>query len=93
MTIEVLNPTHEANPTEFRLAERLPSLDGATVGVISNGKEGTKPFFDALESILIEDHGVAQVIRMTKRNYSAPAEPELMAKAADCDALIAGVGD
>ena len=91
--MEILDPTHEGDSPDFAPASRLKSLDGATIGVISNGKKGTKPFFDALERELIEKYGVATVVRRTKSNYSAPADAELMEEAKQWHALVAGVGD
>ncbi len=91
--MEILDPTHEGVSPDFAPACRLKSLDGATIGVISNGKKGTKPFFDALERELIEKYGVATVVRRTKSNYSAPADAELMEEAKQWHALVAGVGD
>ena len=93
MTIEVLDPTYGDDANEFALAVRPASLEGATVGVISNGKQGTRPFFDALERELLEHHGVAEVVRVTKSNYSAPADPDIMDRARLWTALVAGVGD
>ena len=93
MSIEVLDPSHESDAREFVPAKRLETLAGATVGIISNGKKGTKPFFDAVERELIEGYGVAKVARLTKSNYSAPVEPELLNEAERWQALIAGVGD
>lgn len=93
MSIEFLDPTHEEDSNDFALAKRLQTLKGTTVGILSNGKRSTKPFFDALEKELVEQHGVAEVIRRTKSNYSAPADPELLEEAAGWHALIAGVGD
>ena len=93
MSLEILDPTHETDPRDFTPATRLASLAGATVGLLSNGKKGTKPFFDALERELIETHGVAKVVRVTKGNFSAPAEPEIFEQAKQWDALVAGVGD
>lgn len=93
MSIQVLDPTHETHVDEFTLTKRLTTLKGATVGLLSNGKQGTRPFFEAFEKELIDAHGVAKVVRMTKKNYSAPAEPGIMAEAQNWDALIAGVGD
>ena len=92
MSIEILDPTHEAGAPAFVLAPRLPSLAGKTVGIISNGKKGTRPFFDAVERELSGGHG-AVVVRRTKLNYSAPADPPILEEAADWDALIAGIGD
>lgn len=93
MTVEFLDPTHEAEAAGFRPAERLDTLLGATVALLSNGKKGTQPFFDALATDLVERHGVARVVRLTKTNYSAPAEAGLFGEAERWNALIAGVGD
>lgn len=93
MTVEVLDPTHEEGGAPFGLAPRLLSLDGTTVAVVSNGKKNTKPFFDALGRELRENYGVGDVIRLTKGNYSAPAEEGLLRNADQWHALIAGIGD
>ena len=93
MTIEILDPTHEGGSPDFAPAARLQSLKGATIGIISNGKKGTKPFFDAVARELVETYGVAAVVRRAKSNYSAPADAELMAEAKRWHALVAGVGD
>ncbi|MDH3315543.1 MAG: hypothetical protein OEN48_13885 [Betaproteobacteria bacterium] len=93
MSIEILDPTHEDDSRAFAPATRLATLAGATVGIVSNGKKGTKPFFDAVERELVERHGVAKVVRLTKANYSAPADPEVINEAERWQALIAGVGD
>ena len=91
--MELLDPTHEQDPAGFAPPARLTTLEGATVGVISNGKENTKPFFDHVERLLRDRHGVAKVIRRIKANYSAPAQHALLAEAMGWDAVLAGVGD
>ena len=93
MSIEFLDPTHESGGGGFAPAPRLQSLQGATVAIVSNGKNGTRPFFDAFEHELTARYGVARVVRLTKSNYSAPAEPGLLGEAGHWQALIAGVGD
>ena len=93
MSIEFLDPSHESDALAFVPAKRLESLKGATIGIVSNGKKGTQPFFDALEKEFAERHGVAKVVRLTKANYSAPAEQGLLDEAASWQALVAGVGD
>src|SRR3546814_655046 len=93
MSIEILDPTHEMGAPAFSLAARLPMLAGKTVGIVSNGKRGTRPFFDAVERELTAAHG-AIVVRRIKSNYSAPADAPIMKEAATgWDALIAGIGD
>ncbi len=93
MSIQVLNPTHEGDFKSFKAAKGLKSLKGAKVGIISNGKKGTFHFFNALEELLIKNHGVKKVIRVVKKNYSAPAESEIFAEVKKWDAVVAGVGD
>ncbi len=92
MTIEVLDPSHGEEPTVFNPAPRLDGLSEAVVGIISNGKQGTLPFFDALERELLA-LGVGAVDRVTKGNYSAPAEQPVMDRAKRWNALVAGIGD
>jgi len=93
MTIEVLDPTHGDEPDPFALAPRLDDVAGATIGVISNGKQGTRRFFDALARELIDTWGAADVVRVTKPNYSAPAGDEIFDRAKQWNALVAGIGD
>ena len=91
--ITVLDPSFDDAPSSFALPVRPTTLAGATVGIISNGKVNTRPFFDHLERMLREQWGVAEVIRRTKTNYSAPAEEALIAEAAGWAVMFAGVGD
>ena len=93
MTIEVLNPTYDDAAAEFVAAPRLSALAGVTVGIVSNGKQGTGRFFDALGDRLRTHHGVAAVEVVVKPNYSAPAGDEIMDAARRWNALISGIGD
>jgi len=93
MTFEVLNPTSEVSPEVLATAPRLHSLAGTTIGIISNGKEGTKGFFAHLERILVEQFEVASVVLRRKSNYSAPAERSIVEEAAAWDVVITGIGD
>ena len=93
MSLEILDPTHEAHAAAFTLPPRPASLAGATVGFVSNGKEGTKGFFAHLDRMLREEFGVAEVVLRTKSNYSAPAEAEIIREAAHWDLAVAGLGD
>ena len=91
--ITVLDPSFDELPQSFQRAARPETLAGATVGIISNGKANTRPFFDHLERMLRDQWGVAEVVRRAKRNYSAPAEAELIEEAAGWAVAFAGVGD
>jgi len=93
MSITVLNPTFEDNAQGFEMAPRLSSLEGKTVGFVSNGKKGTLGFFQHLERLLKEQFSVANVVWETKSNYSAPAEGEIIDRAQAWDLAITGLGD
>ena len=95
MSLEILDPTHEGDSGSFALASRLSVLcaRGTTVGIISNGKRNTIPFFDSFEDELKTTYGVAEVVRTIKSNYSAPADAHLVEEAENWDAVVAGIGD
>ena len=97
MSFEVLDPTYSdaggGAAAEFAYAERLSTLAGATIGIVSNGKQGTRPFFAAMEHEFRTTFGVAEVVQVTKSNYSAPAGDEIIDRAKDWTALVSGIGD
>jgi hypothetical protein len=93
MVLHVLDPTNESAPPLGRLAPRAASLAGKTVGIISNGKEGTDGFFAHLDRLLRERFGVAEVVRRVKSNYSAPADPDIVDELRRWQAVVTGVGD
>ena len=93
MSFQVLDPTNERAVPLGQLAPRPGSLQGKTVGIISNGKEGTKGFFAHLDRMLREEYGVANVVTRVKSNYSAPADPHIAAEIPQWDAVVSGIGD
>ena len=97
VTAWLLLPSHGGmmapKPPAGQLAPRLATLEGKTIGFISNGKEGTKGFFAHLDRLLREEHGAAKVVMRTKSNYSAPADAQIVADIRNWDAVISGIGD
>lgn len=93
MTFDVLDPTNEKSAGETRLAPRLSSLDGKTIGIVTNEKEGTKGYFRHLDRLLRSELGVKDVVWCPKTNYSAPAGPEVLSQMKRWDAVVTGVGD
>jgi hypothetical protein len=93
MGLQVLDPTNEVIPPVGQPAPRLTALTGKTIGLISNGKEGSKGFFAHLDRMLRAEFGVASVVTRVKSNYSAPADPQIAAEIAGWDAVISGIGD
>ena len=93
MIFRVLDPTNEMTKASGRPAARPSSLEGKTIGFISNGKEGTKGYFEQLERMLRAEFGIAHVAWRTKSNYSAPADAHIIDEIPKWDAVVAGVGD
>jgi hypothetical protein len=93
MSLQVLDPTNETVPPLGQRVPRLGSLAGKTVGIISNGKEGTAGFFNHLERMLRSQFDVAEVVRRTKSNYSAPADPDIVDELRRWQAVVTGIGD
>jgi hypothetical protein len=93
MPLRVFDPTNELKVADIKPASRLSSLQGKTVGFISNGKEGTKVYFTHLERMLREELGVADVVWRQKSNYSAPADAHIVDEARQWHAVVTGVGD
>ena len=93
MGLQVLDPTNESAAPLGQPTPRLASLAGKTVGIISNGKEGTKGFFAHLDRMLREECGVADVVLRTKSNFSAPADRDIVDEIARWHAVVTGIGD
>jgi hypothetical protein len=93
MVFRVLDPTLEKAAPLARPAPRLDSLNGKTVGFISNGKEGTKGFFRHLDEMLRRECGVKDVVLRVKSNYSAPADRHIVDEIRKWDAVVTGLGD
>ena len=91
--MHVLDPTAEARPQRVSRAPRPDSLHHRSIGLLSNGKAAVAPFFDHLESLLRQEWKAHEVLRLTKGNYSAPADPDLIRALARCHLIFTGVGD
>jgi hypothetical protein len=55
-TITIVNPAAEGVAAVFSLAPRLPTLQGARVGVVNNSKHMAAEFLAALEIALRKDY-------------------------------------
>jgi hypothetical protein len=93
MPIVVLDPTPGTPNRAARMAPGRESLDGATVGLLDNGKMNVDRFLDHVEAFLRARHGVRDVVRRRKPNMSAPAPAEILRALAACDAVVSAVGD
>ncbi len=72
----------------------LDNLVGKTIGFIDNSKPNFNYLVEDLSQLLIEKHGVAQVIMRRKRSASQGLPEAAMNElVAQTDAIITGSGD
>jgi hypothetical protein len=92
MTIRVLDPRLDPEGEPLALAPAVPSLEGATIGLLDNAKIGTARLYDHLETLL-RRHGVREFVRRRKPDSSRPAPRELLDELAGADGIVSGIGD
>ena len=63
------------------------------MGLLDNGKLNVNTLLNHMEELLRSQHGVSQVVRLSKPDASRPAPDDVIANMADCDAVISAVGD
>ena len=90
----VLDPTVEPVPGVSGMASRSKSLDGVTVGLLSNGKPYAQPLLDAVVGELEKEYKIAGVVRRNKGNVSIMAPSELVEDLCkEVDFVITAIGD
>ena len=91
----ILDPTLRAEPARTaQAAARPPRLAGATLGLLANGKTHGMAFLERVAEQLCSRHGVSELLRVTKKNASAPARPQdVTLLASRCTVVITAIGD
>lgn len=94
--IEVLIPAgeHASMPGSHKpaLAPRLRSLQGTTIGILSNSWQCMTVVTDEYCSVLARDYGVKEVIRFESPLTMALPEHLMNDAVTRCDAAIVGMG-
>jgi hypothetical protein len=94
--MRILDPTLGPPPAAAVLprAPRPHGLDGATIGLLANGKSNGMALLDRLVERLRERHDIGDVVRIAKTNASAPvSESDAEILAGRCSAIITAIGD
>ena len=89
--ITVYVPTGEASTATGKLAQRLETVRGARIGILDNCKEFADLVLKGVAETLERDHGV-KAVRFWRKNYLGVPSPFAKEMAAECDAVINGVG-
>jgi hypothetical protein len=89
--VSVYMPIGEVDTKSKKLAPRLQSLRGARIGILDNCKEFADVVLRGVADVLEREHGVAGV-KFWQKSYLGIASPYAREMAAECDAVINGVG-
>jgi len=94
MTVQILDPTTEVAGRRIAYARRPQSLKGLRVGLIDNTKHNSDQLLMRIADILEKEHGTkSHVIRRKKSSGAAPHAEIIEEYKANCDVIVAGVGD
>ena len=89
--ISVYVPTGAVDTQSKKLAPRLQNLRGARIGILDNCKEFADAVLHGVVEALKRDFGVEQV-KVWQKSYLGVPSPYAEEMAAQCDAVINGVG-
>ena len=84
-------PTGALDVAAHKLASRLATVRGARIGILDNCKEFADIVLRGVAELLEREHGVAEV-RFWQKSYLGVPSPYAKEMAAECDAVINGVG-
>ena len=94
MTIEIYDPTTEATGRRIDYAPRPKSLKGLRVGLVDNTKHNSDQLLLRIAAILEKEHGAtSHVIRRKRSTGAAPSAEMIEEYKANCDVVVAGIGD
>ena len=92
--MELIDPTVPGSQHDNARAPRLESLEGKTIGVLSNGKLNADGLLDATADLFHKRFGGTVLKRVYKSNPSAPAPTETLTNLAhEADYIITAAGD
>ena len=92
--LQVFDPTTEAKEQALAFVPRPESLRNLRIGLVENTKHNADKILLKIADILEREYGASSHILQHKHNSSVPAHQEVIdAIKANCDVVIAGVGD
>ena len=84
-----LDPRDESDHGPALLATRPPTLNGKTLGLLSNNKPHSEELLQMIAGIINESYGIKDIVEYNKGSHQWPASPEALKEfAAKCDVVI-----
>jgi hypothetical protein len=94
MTLQIYDPTTEATGRRIDYAPRPKSLKGLRIGLVDNTKHNSDQLLLRIAAVLEREHGAKAHIIRKKRSAGAAPSPEMIEEyKANCDVVVAGIGD
>lgn len=94
MTLQIYDPTTEVSARRIAYAPRPKSLKGLRIGLVDNTKHNSDELLLRIAGVLEREYGAkSHVIRRKKSAGSAPHAEILEEYKANCDVIVAGIGD
>ncbi len=94
MSIQVFDPTIAATERAIDFVPRPDSLRNLRIGLVENTKYNSDRILERIAVILENEYGAKSHIMRSKHNAGVPAHQEIIDEyMANCDIVIAGVGD
>lgn len=94
MTIQIYDPTTEVTGRTIAFVPRPKSLEGLRIGLVDNTKHNSDELLVRISALLERDHGArAHIIRKKKSAGAAPHSEIIEEFKANCDVVVAGIGD
>ncbi len=92
--IQVFDPTTEVKEKAIAFVPRPESLRNLRIGLVENTKYNSDTILLKIAAILEQEHGASRHILTRKHNSGVPAHEEIIDEIkANCDVVIAGIGD
>lgn len=94
MSLQIYDPTTEAAGRRIAFTPRPKSLEGLKIGLVDNTKHNSDQLLLRIATLLERNHGAkAHVIRKKHSAGAAPHAEIVEEFKANCDVIVAGVGD
>ena len=89
--IKILEPVAAPKVEEASYAPKPTTLEGGTLGLLSNGWRSFNTLIDAFAELALNKYGIAKVTNRKHWNGSGLAPEEYYDDLAQCDAVITGL--
>jgi len=94
MAVQFYDPTTEVSGRRINYAPRPTTLNGVRIGLVDNTKHNSDQILLRIADILEKEHGAkAHLIRRKVSSGAAPHAEIVEDYKANCDVIVAGVGD